>query len=148
MAEEEKSVMIALLPINSDWCKIKLPHLTLVYAGLVADRKPGDFNEISKDASLLATLARPLTLRTFGTDVFGGRGYDAQMDVIRMKPSPELLAMRRIVEKWNASEYDFNPHVTIGPHGDGLPIDIPSHIAFNKVCVGWGDDYLTFNMTY
>lgn len=147
MAENEPSVMIALLPITSDWCRIELPHLTLVYAGPVKDQKPAAFNELAKDASLLATLSRPLTLRTNGTDVFGGRGYDEQVDVIRLKPTPELMAMRRVVDHWDASEYPFNPHVTIGPVGQGLP-DIPSHIAFNKLCVGWGDEYLHFAMSY
>ena len=145
MAEESSSIMIALLPINSDWCKIELPHLTLVFAGETKDHKPGEFNELAKDACLLATLTKPLTLRTDGTEVFGGRGYDEAMDVIMIKKTPELLAMRRVVEKWNKSEYDFNPHVTIGPAGNGIS-EIPSHIAFNRICVGWGDDYLHFNM--
>jgi 2'-5' RNA ligase len=145
--DHSSSIMIALLPINSDWCKIDLPHMTLVYAGEVKDQPPGAFNELAKDASLLATLSRPLTLRTNGTEVFGGRGYDDAMDVIRLRPTPELLSMRRVVERWNKSEYGFNPHVTIAPTGQGIP-EIPGMIAFNKVLVGWGDEYLTFNMNY
>src|ERR1044071_1423047 len=147
MAEDSSSIMIALLPISSDSCRIELPHMTLVYAGEVADQKPGAINELAKDACSLAQLSHPLTLRTKGTEVFGGRGYDKEMDVIRLELTPELMAMRRFVDHWNASEYDFNPHVTIGEAGGGVP-EIPSHIAFNKVCVGWGNDYLTFNLVY
>lgn len=144
-------VMIALLPINSDWCMIDCPHLTLVYVGLIADQKPGAFNELAKDASMLASLSRPLTLRTAGTEIFGdalAQSYGAdKVNVIKLQPTPELLAMRRVVEDWNASQFDFSPHVTVGPVSLPMP-EIPSHIAFNKVMVGWGKEQLVFSMNY
>ncbi len=153
-ADNNSSIMIALLPIVSDWCKLDLPHLTLVYAGQIADQKPGAFNEMAKDASMLATLASPITLRTNGLDVFGGRNpddplgaSDPMMDVIKLFPTPELMAMRRMVESWDASNFPFNPHVSIGPQGGGVPFPVPSCIAFNRVACCWGNDQLTFNMS-
>ncbi len=143
--ENSDSVMIALLPINSDWCRIELPHMTLVYAGKIEDLGPNAFNELAKDASMIAALSRPITLRNVGTEVFGGwPGDDGEVNVFRLEPSTELLAMRRTVERWNASEHPFNPHVTIGPVGS--VVDTPTHIAFDRVLVGWGNEYLTFSM--
>lgn len=146
MDEYPESVMIALLPITTDWCKIELPHLTLVYVGEIKDLKPNDFNELGKDASMLATLSNPLTLRVMGTEVFGGYQEDP-VDVLRLQPTPELWSMRRAVEKWNGSEYPFRPHVTIGPAGSRSSIEIPSYIAFDRMMVGWGKDCLTFSLS-
>lgn len=133
------SAMIALLPINSDWCHIELPHMTLVYAGEVKDLQPTAFNELAKDACTLAMM-RPITLRVANREVFGD---EDKVDVYRLQTSPELIAMRRMVERWHASEYEFKPHVTIGPTGMYLEPQ-PTMIAFNRVLVGWGEDYLTW----
>ncbi len=97
------SVMIALLPATDEWCKIDLPHLTLVYAGKKDALKPTAFNELAKDAASLAMLSGPLFLKVLGKEVFGDS--DDKVDVFRLKPTPELLAMRRVVERWNASEH-------------------------------------------
>jgi 2'-5' RNA ligase len=137
--------MIALLPITSDWCKIELPHLTLVYAGEVKDLQPTDFNELAKDASMLATLTNPLTLSVAGTDSFGDG--ELRVDVLVMKPTPELLAMRRIVDRWNASQYPFRPHCTIGPPGSAMSLGMtPRFVAFDRVCVEFGQESLVFRM--
>lgn len=141
--DNSDSVMIALLPITSDWCRIELPHLTLVYAGLKSDLQPTIFNELAKDAAMLAMLSRTITLRVTGVELFG-RGDEPKVDVLRLQPSPELLAMRRTVEKWNASEFPFNPHCTIGP--PGTFIDWPRYLAFNRIMVGWGKESLVFSM--
>jgi hypothetical protein len=53
-------VMIAFLPTTSDWCKIDLPHMTLVYAGKVSDLKPAEISDLTKDAASLASLASPV----------------------------------------------------------------------------------------
>lgn len=151
MDPNSDGVMIALLPINSDWCKIECPHMTLVYAGKIGDQKADAFNALAKDASMLASLSRPITLRTAGAEIFGdtlAKAYgEDKVDVIKLQPSPELLAMRRVVESWNASEFPFNPHVTVGPAGSLLP-EMPTHIAFNKIMVGWGPEQLVFSLNY
>ncbi len=139
MDDFSDSVMIALLPTTSDWCHIELPHLTLVYVGEKEDLKPTVFNELAKDASMLAMMAKSITLKVVGTDVFG---EEDKVDVLRLQPSPELLAMRRAVERWNASEYPFKPHATIGPAGTF--IETPTYLAFNRIMVGWGKENLTF----
>ncbi len=66
MDDFSDSVMIALLPTTSDWCHIELPHLTLVYVGEMDDLKPTVFNELAKDAAMLAMMARPITLNVIG----------------------------------------------------------------------------------
>jgi 2'-5' RNA ligase len=141
----KQSAMIALLPMTTDWCRIELPHLTLVYAGEIENHKPGAFNELAKDACSIAMLCRPLTLEVTGLEVFGNwtDDPDDKVDVFRLRPNSELLAMRRMVEQWNQSEFPFNPHVTIGPTGQGVP-ERPRLLAFDRVLVGWGDEYLTF----
>lgn len=141
-ASPDDGVMIALLPMTDDWCKIDLPHMTLVYAGLKSDLQPNAFNELAKDAASIAMLSRNITLRVTGVEVFGDV---EKVDVLRLQPTSELLAMRRMVEDWNASKHDFNPHCTIGPQGTYLP-DVPRYIAFNRVYVGYGNENLTFLM--
>ena len=142
MDGHDDGVMIALLPVISDWCQLELPHMTLVYVGHKDDLKPSTFNDLAKDASSLASLSGPLTLRVLDKKVFGGDD-ELKVDVFRLRPTPELLAMRRTLEVWNASEFPFSPHVTIGPVGTFVE-NPPSHIAFNRIMVGWGDEQLTF----
>lgn len=144
MEDTSGSVMIALLPITSDWCKIELPHLTLVYCGEMPDLSLSAINELAKDASMLAMLSRPITLKVMGPELFGNWG-NGQVDVLRLQNSPELWSMRRAVEKWNASEFPFNPHVTVGPPGT-VSTDYPRYLAFNRILVGWGEEKLTFSM--
>jgi len=142
-----QSAMIALLPTTTDWCKIALPHMTLVYAGDISSLEPGDFNRLAKDACALAMVTRTMTLEVLGKEPFGNWQDDpnAMVDVFRLRATPQLLAMRHMVESWNASEFDFNPHVTIGPASQNF-VEQPRYLTFNKVYVGWGSDYLTFNM--
>jgi 2'-5' RNA ligase len=120
--EFKQSAMIALLPITTDWCQIKLPHMTLVYAGETDKLKPTDFNELAKDACSIAMLSRSITLEVIGKEVFGNWTDNPadQVDVFRLRPTSELMAMRRMVDQWNASEHPFNPHVTIGPTGTSV----------------------------
>jgi 2'-5' RNA ligase len=139
-ASESEGVMIALLPSSSDWCNIELPHLTLVYAGVKSDLKPTDFNELAKDTAMLAALSFGIGLRVIAREPFGVNG---EVDAFRLQPTTELWAMRRAVEKWNASQHPFNPHVTIGPIGTFVEI-VPRAIYFDRLYVGWGDESLTF----
>lgn len=136
-----KGVMIAFLPVVSDWCRIELPHMTLVYAGPKDKMKASDFNAMAKDAASIAMLAKRFYLRVTGLDVFGDPGE--QVDVIRLQPTSELWAMRRFVEHWNASEHPFNPHATIGPVGEPV-MNVPSAIAFDRLIFSFGGEDLTF----
>lgn len=142
----DDSVMVALLPITTDWCKIDLPHLTLVFAGSKKELDNTSFNDLCKDAASIAQMARPIALEVTGREMFGNWSEDPSdaVDVFRLRAKPELLAMRNVVERWNKSEWPFNPHVTIGP--PGVQIDFTPHIiAFDKIGVYWGKDAVVFN---
>lgn len=145
--EFPSSAMIALLPTTTDWCKIALPHMTLVYAGDITKLQPTDYNRLAKDAAAIAMMTRSLTLEVLGKEPFGNWSTDpnAMVDVFRLRATPELLALRHMVDSWNASEFDFNPHVTIGPASQNF-VEQPRYLTFDKVYVGWGNDGLTFNM--
>ncbi len=134
--------MLALLPTSSDWSTLKLPHLTLVYAGLKSDLKPTDFNELAKDAAMLASLSFSIGLKVMQRETFGEA---RDVDVFVLQPSTELWAMRRAVEHWNKSQFDFKPHVTIGPTGTFVE-EVPRYIRFDRIFVGWGDENLTFRL--
>jgi 2'-5' RNA ligase len=133
------SVMIALLPVNSDWCRIELPHMTLVYAGKIEDLKPTAFNAMAKDAVSIAMLSRPVSLKVMGVEVFGD---EEKVDVLKFQRTPEVSSMRNIVERWNVSENPFNPHATIGPTGTFNP-NIPDYVLFDRILVQWGEESLT-----
>lgn len=136
MEDHSKSVMIALLPVTSDWCKIELPHLTLVYCGEIDDLSPSDYNELGKEVLDLSRRHPPLALDVVGIDIFGSD--DDPVDVLKLQATPELLSMRASVERWNASEYDFTPHATVGPIGS-IAGNIPNRLLFDRVHLGWGD---------
>lgn len=137
-------VMIALLPITTDWCRIELPHLTLVYSGKIEDHPASDFNAMAKDASSIAAVTRPIMLQSTGTEVLGP---DSELvNVIKLRPTTELIALRNFVKQWDLSGYtSYIPHCTIGPASLGpQPIDYPSALAFDRILVGWGDEQVTF----
>ena len=142
-----QGVMIALIPTNTEWCKTKCPHMTLVYVGKVEDLNPTFFNELGKEASDLAVLTNPFSLRVTGTDEFGGNTADnPPVEVFTLESTPQLRALRRAVEKWDASEWPFTPHVTIGPRGT-IVENPPSFLRFDKLMVAWGDQELVFSLT-
>lgn len=139
--EYSDSVMMALLPMTTEWCNIALPHMTLVYAGEIKDLKETDFNSMAKDAASIAMLASPITLQVLGVEPFGD-GVE-RVDALNLRPNSALMAMRNFVEHWNASNYPFNPHATIGPPGS-LNGMCPPYLAFDRIAVSWGSDMLTF----
>lgn len=143
MEDFSGSVMLALLPDSSEWCKIELPHLTLVDVGEIVNLSPTAHNELAKIAIDFAMTCQPLTLTVTGPDVFGEAD---KVDVLRLETSPQLLAMRALVEDWNDSQHPFNPHVTVGPKGsiEFHDIQIPETITFSKIAVGWGDSLLRY----
>lgn len=138
-------IMIALLPVNADWCTLDLPHLTLVYSGETKDHSPGDYNRMAKDVASLAMLSGPLSLDVMGMDTLGPP--EDRVSVLLLRPSIDLLSMRNFVEKYNRSEYpDYKPHVTIGPRAPESG-SYPSRIFFDRLYIGWGEDEsLTFWM--
>lgn len=138
-------VMIAYLPVNSEWCRQPLPHLTLVYCGTIDDLIPSAYNRLAKDAISAGMITGPLTLEVTGVDVFGD---DAEkVDVIKLHATPRLLTARKIVEDWNASEHPFDPHATIGPVGLANDVIIPPFIFFDRIMVGWGEERMVFNLS-
>lgn len=139
---EKDGVMIAFLPTTSEWCKLELPHMTLVYAGSKADLTPTDFNDLAKDAAAIAMLVPSFCLNVMSLDVFGPD--DDKVNVLRFRPTPELTTMRGMVEKWNKSEFPFNPHATIGPATDLAPVYPPTVVGFDRIMVGWGEEQIVF----
>lgn len=141
-----EGVMLAFLPTYSDWSKVDLPHMTLVYAGTVEDLSPTDFNNLAKDAATLALLASPFSLIVKGVQKFGPD--NDQVQALAFQPTPDLWAMRRFVEHWNKSEFPFNPHATIGPVTNltGYVDNVPRSVMFDRLYLGFGDENLTFNL--
>lgn len=136
------SVMIAFLPTNTEWCKMDLPHMTLVYAGPKSELAPADFSALVKDAASIAALTPPFGLSVQQLDVFGPD--DDRVNVLKLRITPELAALYRFVEHWNKSEFSFNPHATIGPATDLAPVYPPDSLWFDKVLVAWGEDQISF----
>jgi 2'-5' RNA ligase len=139
----KNSVMVALLPTTSYWCKQDLPHMTLVYAGEIPDLRPTVQNELTK-----AALDLSMTYRKFTLDVIrvGELGDNPKVEVLLLKPTQELIAMRKVVEPWNGSEFKvFKPHATIGPVGSSGKI-IPSTLTFDRIMVGWGDNRVEYKL--
>lgn len=148
-ASASDSVMLAFLPTSSDWCKLDLPHLTLVYAGLKKDFTPTNFNDLAKDAASLALLANPFYLVVKAIQQFGPDGD--KVNALAFQATPDLWAMRRYVEKWNRSEFPFNPHATIGPTTLASSLssyvdNVPRSVGFDRLYLGFGDENLTFNL--
>lgn len=144
-ASANTGVMVAFLPTSSEWSSLELPHMTLVYAGTIEDRSPGDFNSLAKDAATIAMLHHPFALSVTGVEVFGD---EEKVDVLRFRMTPELVAARRIVNHWNASQHPFRPHATMGP-ARGLPVntlELPRVVGFDRIMVGWGDESITFKL--
>ena len=148
MADYEDDVMVALLPIHTDWANIEFPHLTLVYAGKKKDMSPSSLDGLSKAALSIAMLGTPVTLRTLMKDVFGNGTADSpKMDVLRFHPNLDLLKMRSLVQDWDASEHPFNPHLTVGPVGTWDFSSSPVMVAFDVVCLAVGNERQEFRMS-
>lgn len=141
------NVMVALIPNDDSWCKIDFPHVTLVCVGKTEDLKPGLFNELAKTVSSLSMLTSPFYLKVSGVEVFGD---DEKVDVLRLIPNPELVAMREFLKGWDNGDFpDYKPHATIGPEGsvtnwNSQSTPMPIALYFDRIVVCWGDDRLTF----
>ncbi len=137
MQSVSNSVMVALLPTTTDWCNIELPHMTLVYAGELDSLDSKAFNELATKVISIGLSFNPVNLDVLGVETFGKK--DEKVDVLRLTSSSDLLTMRKIVDEWNASEFPFNPHATIGPIGT-LKESPPSKLTFDRVGLFWGED--------
>lgn len=134
-------IMIAYLPTNGEWCKQPLPHMTLVYAGMLEQHDYSDFNALAKDAILVSRLTGPFQLNVTGVEVFG---EDEKVDVLRLDGTPELIRARQLVEHWNKSEHaDFKPHATVGPAGSARGM-LPTSLYFDRIMVAFGNEDMTF----
>lgn len=142
MDDYRNSVMVALLPMFAPWAKVALPHLTLAYVGEKSDLKPTEFNHLAKATADIAMSHRPIQLLVSGYDRFGEE--PAKVDVVKLRPTPELMAIHRRVASWDmGSTFPFNPHVTVGPVGS-LDGSVPPVILFDRVMVCWGEEELNF----
>lgn len=138
-------VMIAYIPTETDWCQQDLPHMTLVYCGSIEDLPLQAFNAIAKDAITAARISGPLALDVTGVEVFG-EAPDT-VDVLTLQPISKLIAARKIVEKWNGSEYtEFAPHATIGPEGSAQGV-LPTRLYFDRLMVAWGNRQMSFRLS-
>lgn len=143
MGDYPDSAMIALIPTTTYWCKIELPHMTLVYAGDITNLSQGSHNELAKAALSLAMSNSPVVLKVLGLDVFGDG--DERVDVLRLEPTPQIMAMRSAVESWNASQYtDYKPHATVGPAGLADPMKMPQFLEFDQIMCSWGDQQTSY----
>lgn len=152
----KKSAMIALLPQSCEWCKIEPAHMTIVSLGEIENLKPSVFNDIAKDAASVGMLSNTIMAKVMGVEVFGD---EEKVDVLRIESTPEIQAIRRMLEPWDTSEFPFRPHVTIGPEGtaknwswnqmgettwNSQSTPMPMYLVFDKIMVRWGEDAMTF----
>ena len=138
----EKSVMVALLPTTRDWTHLALPHLTLVYVGEIDAVRPTLYNELAKDAMTAADSFGNLDIPVVGVDEFGG-GDQPTVDALRLVPTTQLLALRRIFDRYNGSQWtEFDPHVTVGPVGSATVV--PDTILFDRISVCWGKEMVSY----
>lgn len=135
-----ESAMIAFLPSDGyhDVTDIDLPHMTLVYAG---ENLPlSGFNEMAKDAAMLASFVKPFWLVVKARERFGD---NHDVDAFSLRPTPTLWSIRRVVERWNKSEHPFKPHVTIGSPDVRIE-NPPKSIGFDRLLAKRGEDNLVF----
>jgi len=133
--QENTEGMIALLPTETGWCNIELPHLTLVYLGEISDFKVTSLNDLVKEVISASRSTKPLMLKVLKTEVFGD---DEKVDVFRLEETKELLTLRSRFEEYDGSEFPFRPHVTIGPAG-GQAMAKPLVLTFDRILLAWGD---------
>jgi len=152
------NAMIAFLPVDGSWCKLDFPHMTLVFAGPIADRNQEDFNKMAKDAISAARVLGSFCLSATGVEELD---KNDPVDVLMLYPTPQLLLARKIVEQWDTGEFpDYKPHVTIGPAGSAAAVidpapmysmgyrrqSLPTKVYFNRIVACWGDKKLIFDI--
>ena len=139
MSDYSSSVMVALLPTTDYWCRIELPHVTLVYAGEIPDLSDSIRNELAKETISIAIDFQPFTVDVLTTEVFG---EEEKFNVLILETTTELKKMRERLAYWNKSEHKtFRPHATIGPVDS--PIETPpARLTFDRILFRWGTNNL------
>lgn len=145
MDNQNNSIMVAVLPQTSDWCKLELPHTTIIYGGEVSSSKPTMFNELAKLASIVAENTSEFLAKVTDVAIFG---EEEKVSVLVLERTEELLRLRRHFEKWNDSEFEtYLPHATIGPEGTKIN-PVPMYLVFDRLAVVWGDQILSFRLKH
>lgn len=144
MQDVSQSVMVALLPLEPvEWTQTDLPHMTLVYAGQIPDLRPTVFNELGKIAAVIGNGFAPVVTDVLATDILGD---EELVDVLLLRPTQEILAMRAMLEPWDASMHRFKPHVTVGPAGS-VKDHVPNQLIFDRCIVKWGkSESIVYNL--
>ena len=138
------SVMVAFLPTTSEWCKQDMPHLTFIYAGELDQLTFKNRGTMIAESLIIAETVSPFTLDVEGLETFGKD--DDQVDVLKLNRPDWLVRIRRPFDHLDASEYPFSPHCTIGPLGSADEV-LPSSLTFDRICVAWGEELTTFELT-
>lgn len=147
MASTDDKVMVALLPVFPEGMQVDFPHMTLVYAGRTSALSPSDLDGLAKAASSIAMFSRPVTMRTLTKSVFGqGTDDNPMVDVLQFHPNLDVVKMRSTLDSWDASQFPFRPHMTIGPEGSWVG-EVPRMIAFDKVCFAVGGQRQEFQLS-
>jgi 2'-5' RNA ligase len=145
MDNQSNSIMVAVLPQTSDWCKLELPHTTIIYGGEVTSSKPTMFNELAKLASNVAENTSEFLAKVTDVSVFG---EEEKVSVLVLERTEELLKLRRRFEKWDDSDFSrYKPHATIGPEGTVIN-PVPMYLVFDRLAVVWGDQILSFRLRH
>lgn len=142
-APADQGVMIAFLPTTNHWSSLEVPHMTLVYAGTKDKLRQSDYNALVKATAEISWLTQPFELQKKSLEVFGDDSE--RVNVLTLRATEQLLALRAHVEKWNQSEHSFNPHVTLGSVSEYIN-PTPEYVFFNRVTCGWGTEYTTFKL--
>lgn len=141
MDEFEQSVMVALLPTTTNWCKIDFPHVTIIYAGEIPELNPSLRNDLAKQALSVTTSFPPLVVDVLAVDEFGS---EEMVDVLLLRPTPELNYFYNKFKMWdNGGHPTFKPHATIGPMGSAKD-QVPNVLILDRICVSWGKENLVY----
>ena len=143
MDDFSQSVAVMLLPTWTEWSTLKLPHLTLVYVGEIPNLSNTVRGELMREAQRISVQQAVLALDVTGRDVFGD---EHKVDVLTFPLTPALARARMRLERFNASQYPFKPHATVGPQGSILNVPYTNRITFDRIAVGWGEDRTVYRL--
>lgn len=132
-----------LLPTWGEWSTLKLPHLTLVYAGEIHDLSNTLRGDLMREAQRISVQQTILALEVSGHEVFGD---EHKVDVLTFPLTPALVRMRLRLDRFNASQYPFKPHATVGPVGSLETVTQTKRITFDRIAVGWGEDRTVYRL--
>lgn len=143
MDDFSQSVAVMLLPTWDAWSTLKLPHVTLVYAGEIPDLSNTVRGELMKEAQRISVQTSIQVLDVTGTDVFGD---EHKVDVLKFAKTPALVRARLRLARFDASEYPWSPHGTVGPEGSLDKVLYTNRVTFDRIAVGWGADRTVYRL--